>query len=60
MIMSIKTKTEISLQNKLQLVAEGASVELNKAEAELYGVDVADVLPDEDLDDEESEVTNGN
>jgi len=59
-IMSIKTKTEISLQNKLQLVAEGASVELNKAEAELYGVDVADVLPDEDLDDEESEVTNGN
>ena len=60
MIMSIKTKTEMSLQNKLQLVAEGASVELNKAEAELYGVDVADVLPDEDLDDEESEVTNGN
>jgi hypothetical protein len=59
-IMSIKTKTEMSLQNKLQLVAEGASVELNKAEAELYGVDVADVLPDEDLDDEESEVTNGN
>jgi hypothetical protein len=58
--MSIKTKTEISLQNKLQLVAEGASVELNKAEAELYGVDVADVLPDEDLDDEESEVINGN
>jgi hypothetical protein len=58
--MSTKTKTEISLQNKLQLVAEGASVELNKAEAELYGVDVADVLPDEDLDDEESEVTNGN
>lgn len=60
MIMSIKTKAEISLQNKLQLVAEGASVELNKAEAELYGVDVADVLPDEDLDDEESEVSNGN
>jgi hypothetical protein len=59
-IMSIKTKAEISLQNKLQLVAEGASVELNKAEAELYGVDVADVLPDEDLDDEESEVSNGN
>lgn len=57
--MSIKTKAEISLQNKLQLVAEGASVELNKAEAELYGVDVADVLPDEDLD-EESEVSNGN
>ena len=58
--MSIKARTEISLRNKLQLVAEGASVELNKAEAELYGVDVADVLPDEDLDDEESEVTNGN
>lgn len=57
--MSIKTKTEISLQNKLQLVAEGASVELNKAEAELYGVDVADVLPDEDLQDAEKEVNDG-
>lgn len=59
MIMSVKTKTEISLQNKLQLVAEGASIELNKAEAELYGVDVADVLPDEDLEDEGKEATNG-
>ncbi|SDH52955.1 hypothetical protein SAMN05421827_12814 [Pedobacter terrae] len=58
--MSIKTKTEISLQNKLQLVAEGESVELNKAEAELYGVDVADVLPDEDLEDEGREANNGN
>jgi len=58
--MSIKTKTEISLQNKLQLVAEGESVELNKAEAELYGVDVADVLPDEDLEDERKEANNGN
>jgi hypothetical protein len=58
--MSIKTKTEISLQNKLQLVAEGASVELNKAEAELYGVDVADVLPDEDLEDEGKEASDGN
>ncbi|SDM83003.1 hypothetical protein [Pedobacter antarcticus] len=57
--MSVKTKTEISLQNKLQLVAEGASIELNKAEAELYGVDVADVLPDEDLEDEGKEATNG-
>ena len=44
-----KTKTEISLENKLQLVANGEDVELNKAEAELYGVDVADILPDEDL-----------
>jgi len=58
--MSIKTKTEISLQHKLQLVAEGASVELNKAEAELYGVDVADVLPDEDLDDEGKDANDGN
>lgn len=57
--MSIKTKTEISLQHKLQLVAEGASVELTKAEAELYGVDVADVLPDEDLDDEGKEANDG-
>lgn len=57
--MSIKTKTEISLQHKLQLVAEGSSVELNKAEAELYGVDVADVLPDEDLEDEEKEASDG-
>jgi hypothetical protein len=58
--MSIKTKTEISLQKKLQLVAEGASVELNKAEAELYGVDVADVLPDEDLEEEGKEARDGN
>lgn len=57
--MSTKNKTEVSLQNKLQLVAEGASVELTRAEAELYGVDVADILPDEDLE-EESEVSNGN
>lgn len=57
--MSTKNKTEVSLQNKLQLVAEGASVELTKAEAELYGVDVADILPDEDLE-EEKEVANGN
>lgn len=59
MIMSTKTKTELSLQKKLQLVADGASVELTKGEAELYGVDVADILPDEDLD-EEMEVPNGN
>lgn len=57
--MSTKTKTELSLQKKLQLVADGASVELTKGEAELYGVDVADILPDEDLD-EEMEVPNGN
>lgn len=58
--MSIKNKTEISLQHKLQLVADGASVELTKAEAELYGVDVADVLPDEDLEDNGKEVQYGN
>ncbi|QJD98545.1 hypothetical protein HH214_21550 (plasmid) [Mucilaginibacter robiniae] len=58
--MSIRNKTEHSLQHKLQLVADGASVELTKAEAELYGVDVADVLPDEDLEDEGKEATHGN
>ena len=45
---------ETSLLLKLQRVAEGEKVELTKEEAIIYGVDVADVLPDEDL--EESEV----
>lgn len=56
--MSITNKNQISLQNKLQLVADGERVELTGAEAELYGVDVADILPDEDSE-EETEVTHG-
>jgi hypothetical protein len=40
---------QTSLIEKLQQVANGNDVELTPDEAELYGVDVADHLPDEDL-----------
>lgn len=52
--MSTEHKPEIPLLLKLQRVAEGEKVELTKEEAIIYGVDVADLLPDEDI--EESEV----
>ncbi|MEN0053579.1 MAG: hypothetical protein AAGC65_07910 [Mucilaginibacter sp.] len=57
-MMASKNNTHQTLIAKLQRVADGESVELTKAEAALYGVDVADILPDEDLG-EEKEVSNG-
>lgn len=45
-----RNKTEESLQNKLQLLANGESIELNTAEAVLYGIDIADMLPEEDFE----------
>lgn len=56
----INTKAYKNLQQKLQRVADGESVELTKSEAELYGTDVADILPDEDLNTEEVGVQDGN
>lgn len=40
---------QASLIEKLQQVANGNAVELTNEEATLYGVDVSDHLPDEDL-----------
>jgi hypothetical protein len=53
--MSVLNKTEISLQKKLQQLANGEDIELNKSEADLYGIDVADHLPEVDLIEEEGE-----
>ena len=44
-----KNKTEVSLQNKLQHLANGEDIELTNSEAFMYGVDVMDVLPNEDF-----------
>jgi hypothetical protein len=48
--MQSRNKTEVSLQEKLQRLANGEAVELNLAEAQLYGIDIADLLPDEDFE----------
>lgn len=49
-MLELRSKTEVSLQNKLQRLANGEDVELNIAEALLYGIDIADLLPDEDFE----------
>lgn len=49
-MLQTKNKTEVSLQEKLQRLANGEAVELNIAEAQLYGIDIADLLPDEDFE----------
>jgi hypothetical protein len=49
-MLQLRNKTEVSLQNKLQRLANGEAVELNIAEALLYGIDIADLLPDEDFE----------
>nr|WP_181718593.1 hypothetical protein [Pedobacter sp.] len=52
--MAQKIKAETSLQEKLQQLSNGVpEIELTKAEAALYCVDVADMLPDADLKESE-------
>ena len=50
-----RNEIELLLENKLQRLASGESVLLNVAEAQLYGINIADILSGEDCEIDEWE-----